>query len=183
MILALLIGGVFGLGVALFGALLIAASYTLVGHALGDPRLVLAALLGCHLLAAAFWVAALAPLYRAAGGAQGAALLHRFGVLASAAIAILVTAGGIFAWLMVGTLGGLVTTAYGWTLLAKLGLVAGLMGLAAANKWRLVPALGKGKSGAQRHLRHSIKAEILVIAIILIATATLTSVTTPPVNL
>jgi putative copper resistance protein D len=167
----------------LVGALLIAVSYTFVGHSLGDPRWLLASLLTLHLLAAAFWVGALAPLGRAVGQPDGASMLHRFGAIASVTVALLIVVGLIFAWLMTGSLSALLSTAYGWTLLAKLGVVTGLMALAGLNKWRLVPALASGDSTAASHLRRSIQIEALAVLLILIATATLTSITTPPVNM
>jgi putative copper resistance protein D len=183
LILAVLIEGTFGLTASLLGALLVAVSYTLVGHSLGDPRWLLAALVGVHLLAAAFWIGALAPLHRAAGLTGCAALLHRFGTIASGTVAILVLVGLTFAWLMIGSFGGLFGTAYGWTLIAKIIVVTGLLGLAANNKLRLVPALASGDPTASTNLRRSIRMEIIAVALILLATATLTSITTPPVNL
>ena len=183
LILAVLIEGTIGLTASLLGALLVAVSYTLVGHSLGDPRWLLAVLVGMHLLAGAFWIGALAPLHRAAGLTGGAALLHRFDRIASGTVAILVLAGLTFAWLMVGSVAGLFGTAYGWTLIAKLVIVTGLLGLAAKNKLRLVPALASGDPSASARLRCSIRMEIITVALILLATATLTSITTPPVNL
>lgn len=182
LILGLLIEGTIGVGLGLVGTLLVAISYTFVGHSLGDPRWLLAGLLILHLLAAAFWVGALAPLHRATR-AEGAALLHRFGQVAAGTVTLLIVVGTVFAWLMTGSLTGLLTTAYGWTLLAKLALVAGLMALAAVNKWRLVPGLAAGTPDAPVALRRSIKTEIAAVGLILLVTATLTSVTTPPVNL
>ncbi|SEL04368.1 putative copper resistance protein D [Roseovarius nanhaiticus] len=183
MIIAWLMRGRVGLGIALLGTLLIGLSFTFVGHSLGDPPALLAGLLTAHLLAAAFWVAALPPLFRAVQDTGGAALLHRFGHIAAVTVSVLVAAGLVFAWLMTGSLVGLFTTAYGWTLLAKLALVAGLMALAALNKWRLVPALATGMPRAGIRLRRSILVEAIAVALILLATAALTSVTTPPVNL
>ncbi len=183
LVLGLIFKGMIGLGAGLVGALLIAASYTFVGHSLGDPRWLLASLLTVHLLAAAYWVGALAPLHRAAGSQTGADLLHRFGLIASGTVALLVIVGVTFAWIMVESLSGLVTTAYGWTLLAKVAVVSGLMGLAALNKLKFVPALAANHPGATLHLRRSIKVEIIAVVLILLITATLTSVTTPPVNL
>ncbi|WP_299284966.1 CopD family protein [uncultured Tateyamaria sp.] len=183
LVVAVLIRGVVGLGAGLIGALLIAVSYTSVGHSLGDPRWLLALLLTVHLLAAAFWIGALAPLRHAAGQPAGAVLLHRFGNVASVMVALLVIVGLIFAWLMTGSLSALISTAYGWALLAKLGVVAGLMTLAAVNKWQLVPALASGEPTAAPRLRRSIQIEAVAVLLILIVTATLTSITTPPVNL
>ena len=83
LVVALLIRGIVGLSAGLIGALLIAVSYTFVGHSLGDPRWLLASLLTLHLLAAAFWIGALLPLRHAVGQPEGARLLHRFGNVAS----------------------------------------------------------------------------------------------------
>ena len=183
LVVALLIRGIVGLSAGLIGALLIAVSYTFVGHSLGDPRWLLASLLTLHLLAAAFWIGALLPLRHAVGQPEGARLLHRFGNVASLTVALLVVVGLIFAWLMTGSFSNLLSTAYGKTLLAKLGVVSGLMALAALNKWRFVPALASGTPAAVRHLRRSIQIEAIAVLLILLATATLTSITTPPVNL
>ena len=183
LVVALLIRGIVGLSAGLIGALLIAVSYTFVGHSLGDPRWLLASLLTLHLLAAAFWIGAFLPLRHAVGQPEGARLLHRFGNVASLTVALLVVVGLIFAWLMTGSFSNLLSTAYGWTLLAKLGVVSGLMALAALNKWRFVPALASGTPAAVPHLRRSIKIEAIAVLLILLATATLTSITTPPVNL
>ena len=183
LVVALLIRGIVGLSAGLIGALLIAVSYTFVGHSLGDPRWLLASLLTLHLLAAAFWIGALLPLRHAVGQPEGARLLHRFGNVASLTVALLVVVGLIFAWLMTGSFSNLLSTAYGKTLLAKLGVVSGLMALAALNKWRFVPALASGTPAAVPHLRRSIQIEAIAALLILLVTATLTSITTPPVNL
>ena len=66
---------------------------------------------------------------------------------------------------------------------AKLGVVSGLIALAALNKWRFVPALASGAPAAVSHLRRSIQIEAGAVLLILLATAALTSITTPPVNL
>ena len=183
LVLALLIEGTIGIAVGLIGALSIAISYILVGHSLGDPRWLLSALLIVHLLAAAFWVGALMPLRRAISRPDGAALLHRFGGLASVTVALLILVGLVFAWLMTGSVAALLGTAYGWTLIGKLGVVTCLMALAALNKWRFVPALASDAPGAATHLRRSIHLEAVAVLLILLTTATLTSITIPPVNL
>ena len=181
-ILAVLLPGA-GLWIAVGGAVAVAVSYAQVGHALGDPRAALATLLVLHLLAAAFWVGALAPLRRAGRGAGGAALLHRFGTIALGAVVALVLAGAALAWLLSGSLAALLGTAYGWTLLGKVAVVSALLGLAALNKLRLVPALAAGDPSAPLALRRSIAIEGMAVALILLATAALTTLTTPPVNL
>jgi putative copper resistance protein D len=170
-----------GQWIALAGSLAVAISFAQVGHIFGDPRA--AALLVLHLLMAAFWVGALLPLRRAAQRPEGVGLLHQFGNLAAYAVALLVAAGIALAWLLSGSWGALLGTAYGLGLLTKVLIVAALLGLAALNKVRLVPALRAEDPGAIRALRRSISVEMLAVVLILLATAAVTSVATPPVNL
>ncbi|WP_299193945.1 CopD family protein [uncultured Litoreibacter sp.] len=172
-----------GQWIALAGSLAVAISFAQVGHALGEPRVALTVLLVLHLLAAAFWVGALIPLRQAALAPAGADLLHYFGNLAAGGVAALILAGTSLAWLLSGSTTALFGTAYGLALLAKVAIVAVLLGFAAWNKVRLVPALRAEKPGAAHALRRSISTEILAVVLILLATATITSVTTPPVNL
>ncbi|MCF7699212.1 copper resistance D family protein [Loktanella sp. M215] len=182
-ILALLLRHPAGKGLSLIGTLLIAVSYTRVGHALSDPQVVLSACLVAHLLALALWIAALIPLRRSAGLPGAAALLHDFGRVASVTVPLLIVVGLVFAWVMVGSVSALVGTAYGLTLLIKVALVSVLLSLAALNKWRLVPALAQDLPHAIAALRRAITLEMAVVGLILLATATLTSVTTPPLHL
>jgi len=172
-----------GQWVALAGSMAVAISFAQVGHALGEPRMALALLLVLHLLAIAFWIGALAPLRRAALSAKGADILHHFGTLAAFGVTVLILAGTTLAYLLSGSWAALLGTAYGLGLLVKVGSVTALLGLAALNKVRLVPALRAETPGATHALRRSISLEMLAVAFILLATATMTSVTTPPINL
>ncbi len=181
-ILAILLSRV-GQWIALAGSLAVAISFAQVGHSLGEPRAALAVLLVLHMLAAAFWVGALLPLRKAALAPTGADLLHHFGNVAAYGVAVLIVAGAALAWLLAGSVAAFFGTAYGLGLLAKVMIVSALLGLAALNKLRLVPALRAEKRGAAIALRRSISIEMLVVVLILLATATLTSVTTPPINL
>lgn len=173
----------FGTALALIGALSVAVSYTQIGHTLGEPRRAMQALLTLHLLAAAFWIGSLAPLHAAANGTGAASLLERFGRWAVWIVAALAVAGAALSWQLAGGPLGLLGTAYGWALLSKLAGVMALLALAARNKLQLVPALARGEAGAGSRLRRAIVLEGAVVAVILLVTAALTSVTTPPVNL
>ncbi len=183
LILAIAFRGTIASVIALTGSLLIAVSYTQVGHALGDPRWALACLITVHLLAVGFWVAALTPLHKLALKGSDYAILRRFGEIAGITVPLLVLVGLAFAWFMSGALTAVPSTAYGQVLLIKLIFFSGLLSLAALNKLRLVPALEQGRTDAASKLRRSIKIEGFFVLLILITTATLTSVTTPPVNL
>ncbi len=181
-ILAILLPRV-GRWIALAGSLAIAISFAQVGHSLGEPRAALAILLVLHLLAAAFWVGALLPLRKAALTPTGADLLHHFGNVAAYGVAVLIVVGAALAWLLSGSLAALFGTAYGLVLLVKVVIVSALLGIAALNKLKLVPALRAEQHDATIALRRSISMEMMAVVLILLATATLTSVTTPPINL
>ncbi|CUH42723.1 CopD family protein [Ruegeria atlantica] len=181
-ILAILLPRV-GQWIALAGSLAVAISFAQVGHSLGEHRAALVFLLVLHLLAVAFWVGSLLPLSKAALTPTGADLLHHFGNAAAYGVAVLIVAGAALAWLLSGSVTALFGTAYGLVLMIKVVVVSALLGIAALNKLRLVPALRAEKRGATIALRRSISIEILAIVLILFATATITSVTIPPINL
>lgn len=166
---------------AYVGAVAALASFVLSGHIVtAASRWITIPVLLAHTTAVAFWIGSLLPLYQAIAhlGAKAAPVVQRFSQIAMAAVGTLVVAGLIIVVLQVQSLGGLVTTTYGLILLAKLGLVAGLLALAIFNKVRLTPALAGGDPRAVMALRRSISAEIVLIVGILIATAALG--TTPP---
>jgi len=161
------------------GAVLLAVSFTLVGHTtLHPPRAVLAALLVVHLLGAAFWLGGLWPLARAARTqppADTAALVEAWARTASWVVGSLVAAGLILAWVIVGSLGALFGTRYGWALLAKVALVTLLLGFAAWHRFHLTPALAMGAPGAGQRLARSIAAEAVVMGMVLWAVSELTA--------
>lgn len=127
-----------------------------------------------HLLAAGAWVGALAAFVLLSSALQ---------MSAPGAVAMLSRASNGFAGLgtvsvanylfIVGpTVDGLITTAYGGLLLAKLALVALMLGLAAANRFRLSPRLAAAvrsadEAGAVRALRASLVTEACIGVLIL----------------
>jgi putative copper resistance protein D len=76
----------------------------------------------------------------------------------------------------------LLTTGYGAALLVKILLVAGLLGLAAWNRFQIVPALQEGDLAAAMRLRRTINHEILVALAILVMSSLLTSSLTLPLG-
>jgi putative copper export protein len=68
---------------------------------------------------------------------------------------------------------------YGELLIAKVVGFAVLMGLAAANKWRLGPELVQGTVQSGRRFRRSVAAEYVLIAAVLTITAVMTSFFSP----
>lgn len=152
-----------------------------------------------HLLAAGVWIGALFAfallLFRRASvmTAERLVLSHRalsgFSVVGTGAVAVLVVTGAISTWVLVGPdrLAALPTTTYGLLLLVKLALFAGMLGLAAANRFRLTPALNRGFDlsdhlAALRALRLSLLAETASAAAILALVAWL-GLLEPPASL
>ena len=185
---ALIIMGVFipryGQWIALAGGVIALWSFAKIGHVPELEQTGVRLLLLLHLLGIAFWIGILGPLRqlsRQPKHLDNAALLgHRFGQAALVIVPLLISAGLLMAWLLLGDLGGLVSTGYGQALLIKLVLVGAVLTLAAANKLRFVPAMQAGDGKAARHLARSIEIETTVILAVLAATATLTSVLTLP---
>ncbi|QXT39480.1 copper resistance D family protein [Gymnodinialimonas ceratoperidinii] len=182
-IMAGLFMGATGKLLSLIGVALALWSFTTIGH-VSEDALWAQLLLLAHLLGIAFWIGILWPLQRMASEARtwpaAAALGEWFGKIASVVVPVLVLAGLIHGWRLVGSLVALVGSGYGLTLLAKIALVALLLGLAAANKLRFVPGLHAGDPRAARHLTRTIGVEWGVFAAILLATSILTSVFAVP---
>jgi copper resistance protein D len=165
------------------GAFLVVLAFAQTGHTRDEPRWLLGGLLLVHLAAIAFWVAAVFPLLRLTTRTDDvrdtARLLARFGRISMASVGLLLVAGAALAWMLLGGLRPLVTTGYGQLLLGKLVVVATLLGFAAWNKWRLVPAFEQGDPQARVRLGRSIRIEMLLFLSILLVTASLTATMSP----
>ena len=165
---------------AVLGGTLAAASFAWTGHAraLGPAAMILH---GVHLLAAAFWLGALAPLLIvAADGPRLGRAAARFGRLALWMVGALITAGLVLLGLLLGRLDALWSGDYGRMVIVKLALVAVLLGFAAFNKLRLTPRLAAGDVAAVGQMRRSIIAELILAGFILTVTAAFTTLTGPP---
>lgn len=168
---------------AMLGAATAATSFAWTGHARLLEADISPFLLGVHLLGAAFWLGALAPLLIVSGHgdiSRIAAPTARFG-----AAAIYVVAGMMAAalWLLSMLLGGVAqlwSSDYGRIALCKLGFVAVLLCCAAFNKLRLTPRLLAGDAGAVSSLRTSLQLELMLGVLILAATAALTTIAGAP---
>lgn len=166
------------IAVAAGGVLVIAASFTTIGHtSQHQQRWLLAAVLILHLLAVAFWVGSLWPLALASrrGGPSAVRLLQAWTRTAGWVVTALLLAGAVLAWLLVGRLEVLVTTAYGLAMLAKVALVGVLLGFATWHRFRLTPALAANLPGSGARLATSIGCEAIVMVLIFWAVAEMTS--------
>jgi putative copper resistance protein D len=158
------------------------------GHAAADEgvaHLIHIAADAAHALAAAVWLGALPPLLVVLSNGRTAdarAGLDRFSAIGPAVVAVLVLSGAVNTWLIVGpaNLSGLLTDAYGRTLAAKLALFALMLGLAAANRWRLAPRLRPGDGAeALADLKRSLLFENLLGLGVLILVALLGTLAPP----
>ena len=139
-------------------------------------------LLAVHLAGLGFWLGALLPLramcrdpQRFGGQVALADLADVFGRRAIWIVPVLLIAGTLYAVMLVGSFAALAPTPYGQVLMVKVGLVSGLLGLAALNKFLLVPALRSGEAAAPSRLRRSIDWELAGVAAALLATSLMTT--------
>jgi copper resistance protein D len=172
------------LAVAVGGAMVAATSFAWVGHPqAAAPQTPAVLLVSVHLLGVAFWFGALMPLLIVARDPEReriAIVARRFAQAAAIMVASLVAAGIGLLWILLGQLSNLWASDYGHAVVLKLGLVACLLVLAALNKWRLTPHLHPHVSQAVRALRRSIKAELVLVGLILLTTAAFTTLIGPP---
>ena len=131
-----------------------------------------------HSWAAAVWIGALVGflllLYSSGRDAERLRALHRalhrFSGVGTVLVAVLVASGLVNSWFLVGTdhLSAIWTTDYGRLLLLKLVGFLGMLGLAAANRFRHTPALmlsletANGDRTGISHLRRSLIVEALL---------------------
>ena len=183
LIAGLLMGRV-GTWVSVLGGVIAIWSFDQVGHVSGLETTLLDLALMLHLLAVALWIGVLTPLKRLASSsstyASAADVGHRFGVVASATVPVLIIVGGYMGYQLVGSFTALADTSYGQAMIIKVLLVGLLLGLAAANKLRFIPALRTGDPAVANHLSKSISVEWIVILAVLGMTAVLTTNLTLP---
>ena len=123
-----------------------------------------------HIWAASAWLGALAVLLHAvvmlpatsSNVQRIARMLSQFAIIGTVIVATLIVSGIVNGIMIVGVtnLPALTGSSYGWLLAAKLALFALMLGLAAANRWRLSPALEHGPPARPlAHLRLSLLLE------------------------
>ncbi len=183
-------------GLMVAAGLIIAASFAWSGHGaatVGPAGLVHLVADIIHAVAAALWLGALAALTilllrRAARDDLAIHLaLRDFAGLGTLSVALLVLTGLVNSWFLVGPsrVDDLGTSLYGRLLIAKLVLFALMLALAAANRFRLTPALGSVLASeedprpALQRLRRSLVAETLVGAVLLAVVAVMGTLAPP----
>ena len=177
----------FGWTVAAIGALALAVTLPLTGHAMAyAPHALSWGLQILHVIAAGVWIGTLATLVWIILALRGqpddpdgrvATLIDRFSPLALLAVATAIATGGITAALYVESFANLVGTSYGRVLLGKTTLVVATGAVGAYNWRRLRPVLGTRASTAL--LLRSGGFELLLAVLLLAATGLLVHLPMP----
>lgn len=153
-------------GIVLLLAMLGLASLAFVGHAAdmtGWPKLGHELNQSLHLLAGGAWLGGLLPLYlllrdAAPGDPVTADGVTHFSQMGYLAVALIAVTGMINSWMLVGSFGALLGTAYGRLLSLKIALYLVMVALALGNRLLLAPRIGK-EAGAAAALARNVVAE------------------------
>ena len=173
-----------GLAAALVGSLAWAGHAAATEGISGDLHVVADAL---HLLAAAAWLGALAPLgYLLTAAWRGRdprdadlarATTIRFSTLGIISVSTLLATGIVNTWFLAGSLPALAGTRYGHLLLIKIALFLAMLALASFNRLRLTPGLAlpfdsaEARNATHQLARNSVIELILGLVILLIVAA------------
>ena len=163
---------------AVASAIFILAGFALSGHAAARAP-VLAVVMMAHLAAASWWVGGLWLLLRGSAHLrleQFTALVARFSTLAIWMVVALFVAGALSAAILLSFSTDL-SRSYDRALLLKGVIALAVLALAAVNKFVLTPRVGSGDGVAW--LRGAIRAELVLIAGVLVATAFMTTYLSP----
>lgn len=112
--------------------------------------------------------------------ADAAGVVARFSSLALVSALAVLGSGVAMSSVLVASPSALTSTSYGRTLLVKLGAVAVVLLLAAVNRQRLVPAIVRrdreaGADAAWGRLHRTVRAEALLVVVVLLVTGALVS--------
>lgn len=178
-----------GWGIAAVGALMLAVTPALSGHAVSAPRLTPLAVLadGAHIIGASGWLGSLLlvvavgiptslALDESERGRAVADLVNAFSPTALVFAGLTAATGVFAAWLHLGAVPALWQTRYGQLLLLKLAILSVVAGTGAYNWLRVKPALGDERGAAR--MRRSASVELAVGVVVLAVTAVLVATPT-----
>jgi copper transport protein len=175
--------------VTCLGAVVAAGSFALTGHTrVTAPAWLATVADAVHVIAGAAWFGGLVLLAitlamrRGRPVAERGALIVRYSGLAAWVLVAVVAAGLTLTWSEVRALRAATSTTYGWLLVAKLAVVAFVVGLAAWNRWGLLPRLAAEEDEDDRRstaslLRRTVTAEALALIVVVALTALLVNIT------
>ena len=152
------------------------------GHAAAGswPEVISVGAQSAHFAAAGVWFGGLAALLlgiRGAPSAEKAAAVRRFAVVAVAALVVVLVTGTVRAIDELSSVGQLITSGYGRAVLAKIALFGLILGIAARNRRRSVPAAATDLNPLRRNSRVE-----LGLALVALAVAALLGTLAPPVS-
>lgn len=156
------------------GAALAVWSPALVGHTRAyEPVSLLVLTDALHLSAGAVWLGGLVGLAvvlpSLAGRERDSALvLSRFSTVAAGLLAVLAGAGALMGWRILGSWSGLVDTTYGRLLLVKVAIALLVGGVAAWNRYRLLPRVSAGPHEARRRATYAVRRVVLLEGALLV---------------
>jgi copper transport protein len=170
-------------GLGLAGAAILVASFWFDGHTVTEGVRPLHALVNSvHVVAGSIWaggVIAMAAIMwrrRRRSRPSGALdLVVRFSSMATVALGAVVAAGLVMALMIADSFSDLTGTAWGQTLLLKSAAAVVAMAFGAWNHFRLLPALEArpDDAGLQQTARSTVTAEAIVLAFVVVTTASL----------
>ena len=131
-----------------------------------------------HLVGLSYWIGALLPLRKMCNFIEYEKLrvvAHLFGIYAIGYVGVLVAAGLIFSYILLGNISALISTDYGNVLLIKMIVVSTLLSLGAINKFKIIPNLSIDQNLGLKRLKQSIQIEILCVLSIFFLTSLLTT--------
>jgi putative copper resistance protein D len=131
-----------------------------------------------HLVGLSYWIGALLPLRKMCNFIDNDKLkivAHLFGIYAIGYVGVLVAAGLIFSYILLGNISALISTDYGNVLLIKMIVVSTLLSLGAINKFKIIPNLSIDQNLGLKRLKQSIQIEILCVLSIFFLTSLLTT--------
>jgi copper transport protein len=168
---------------ALAGAAMAGLSFAFDGHTVSKgPRVVHAMVDVVHVAAASVWLGGLVALSVIAWHQRHApawmAVLHRFSMLAAAALVAVALAGTAMAVIVLDGPGDLTGTAWGRLLLVKTTLVAVAAAIGGYNHWVIVPASASADGSLASRARLAITAEAAVLLAVAVVTGLLTTAST-----
>jgi putative copper export protein len=182
-------GSAAGSAVAMLGALALAVSPALSGHAVATPERAWLAVPNdvLHVIGAGGWMGSLFMLVaigipiamsldREVRGRAVSVLVNAFSPIALTFATLAAATGIISAWIHLGSLGALWSSDYGRILSIKLLVLLPVIALGAFNWLRVRPSLGDDT--AANRIRRSATAEVAIGALVVVVTAVL--VATPP---
>ena len=160
-------------------------SPALVGHTRTfGPGWLVPAVDMLHVATAAIWLGGIAALIitllptSKMTALSAARTVAGFSSIAASVVFVLAAAGTVLGWRILNSWSGLFTTAYGYALLTKVALVLVVVAIASYNRSRLVPAITGDTATdtdgqAWRRLRRTVRAEAVVLVVIVAATGVL----------